>query len=67
MDRVIADSPASEAGIQVADSIIELDGTPVAGMGRLRQLFKQPGSSYTLKIERGGQPLTVKLKLRRLV
>jgi hypothetical protein len=66
---VIADSPAAEAGIQVGDSIIDLNGTPIAdlGMGKLRQLFKRPGSSYTLKIQRGGQPLTVKLKLRRLV
>jgi S1-C subfamily serine protease len=49
--------------------LVELDGKPVAdlSLGKLRELFKRPGSTYTLKVERGGHPLIINLKLRRLV
>lgn len=54
-------TPAFEAGINIGDQIIEIDGTPIAGLDRRNavKLLKGPiGESVTLKIGRGGQELT---------
>ena len=67
--QMLDNSPASEAGLQIGDSIVELDGRPVAelGLGKVRKLFKQPGGAYDLKVRRGANAINIKLKLRRLI
>lgn len=67
--RVIASSPATDAGILPNDEIIAVNGRPVSAIGLtpLRELFKRDGQTYSLSINRGGQTLELKLKTRRLI
>ena len=69
IERILENSPATDAGLRVGDSIVELDRRPVAdlGLGKLRKMFKQPGRVYDLTVQRGGNAFNVKLKLRRLI
>jgi len=54
-------TPAADAGLQVGDLVVELDGQPVAGtddlVGRIRD--HQPGDRVTLKVVRDGKEQTV--------
>jgi putative serine protease PepD len=54
-------TPAADAGLQVGDLVVELDGQPVTGtddlIGRIRE--HQPGDKVTLKVVRGGRERTV--------
>jgi hypothetical protein len=67
--RVVADSPAAEAGLREGDSIVALDGRPAAGFSleQVRQLFKEEGREVHLDVQREGEALPVGLKLRRLI
>jgi carboxyl-terminal processing protease len=54
----IANSPASEAGIQAGDRISEIDGKPTQGMtveDASRLIQGEMGTQITLRIERNGQ------------
>ena len=68
---VFAGSPAAEAGINVGDTIVAVDGRPVASLALpgLRQRFRTdaPGTKVTLKIRTGGAEREVVLTLRDLV
>jgi predicted aspartyl protease len=62
-------SPAFEAGIKEND-IIETVGNKIAGDLRLEELdrmFKQDGTQYSLGIRRGGNLVTLTIKLRRAI
>lgn len=65
---VIAQSPASEAGILVGDEIISVDGRPVPVLGsvNLPQL-REPETSHRLLIRRGRQTISITIALRRLI
>ena len=55
--QVIPGGPAEAAGIQSGDVLLSVDGAPFEiGYDR------QPGKTYALEIERGGQQLTVALQ-----
>ena len=67
-------TPASDAGIQVGDVIAGLDDEPAADftLTALREEFRQfgkelAGHQYKILLDRKGQTITVKLKMRRLV
>jgi len=66
---VFANSPAAEAGILPGDRVLSLDGLATANWTReaLRLHMQREGAVVTLAIEREGRPLTVTLRLRRLV
>jgi len=66
---VFPDSPAAEAGIVPGDRVTAIDGRPAASFTReaLRVYMQRDGERVTLVIEREGKPITVTLRLRRLV
>ena len=67
--RVLANSPAAEAGIRAADEILSFDGRPATAMrlAELREMLRQPDREYPLRIKRGAETLSVSLKTRRLL
>ena len=69
INEVLANSPAAEAGLQEEDELIAIDGRPVTefSLEQIRQMLKQEGKEYVLKLKRGSQALQVKLKTRRLI
>ncbi|HKA23646.1 MAG TPA: aspartyl protease family protein [Candidatus Eisenbacteria bacterium] len=69
VSRVIPQSPAEEAGLQVGDQLLSVDGKPVTDLGvvRLRERLRQAGSSVTLAVSRGTRTWTVPLQLRQLL
>lgn len=69
VSRVIPQSPADEAGIQVGDRLVSIDGTPASDVGvtRVRERLRRTGDSVTLAVARGAQTLTVPLRLRDLL
>lgn len=69
VNRVIANSPAAQVGLQIGDVITSIEGRPAAQLTleEVRRLFRQPDREYRLEVKRGGQVIPVKLKTRRLV
>ncbi|HEV7699002.1 MAG TPA: aspartyl protease family protein [Pyrinomonadaceae bacterium] len=67
--RTIENSPATAAGLREGDMISAIDGKPASDLTleQARQMFKQKGRSYRLTIERDGQKIQAKIKLRRLI
>jgi S1-C subfamily serine protease len=62
---VEAGGPAAQAGVQIADLVVKIDGKPTHGLDDVYAAFaeRDPGHEATLELLRGGQPVTVKLKL----
>jgi S1-C subfamily serine protease len=60
--------PASEAGLQVGDVILQIDNTPVTDVQSLGDvlLSKSPGDTVAVTINRGGQQMTVNVTLGEL-
>lgn len=67
--RTIENSPATLAGLREGDIISAVDGKPTSDLTleQVRQMFKQKGRSYRLTVERDGQKIQTKIKLRRLI
>lgn len=67
--RVLANSPAEEAGLKQGDEIITFGGRPVAELklAALRAMLRQPEKQYALKVRRGAETLSVSLKTRRMI
>ncbi len=67
--RTIENSPATAAGLREGDIISAIDGKTTSNLmlEQVRQVFKQKGRSYRLTIERDGQKIQTKIKLRRLI
>jgi hypothetical protein len=65
--RVMDDSPASRAGVQVGDLITGMDGRSTAefALSEFRDLLRAGPRTVTLQLERNGQAMEVKLNLRR--
>jgi S1-C subfamily serine protease len=57
--------PASEAGLQAGDVILQIDNTPVIDVQSLGDalLSKSPGDTVAVTINRGGKQLTVNVTL----
>ncbi len=67
-------TPGHDAGVQVGDVISGVDDEPAADytLTALREAFCKTGNetvghSYKLLIERNGETLTIKMKMRRLI
>ena len=63
--RVPENSPAAEAGLQQGDVIVQVNNTPVNNATSLTDALmpEDPGSTVTLGIVRGTQPIQVKVEL----
>jgi serine protease Do len=59
------ESPAADAGVELGDVIVAVDGTPVATAGDLTELTarKEPGQTAKLDIIRYGKQRTISVKL----
>lgn len=69
VDRVLSNSPASEADLQPGDRILAINDR-LAGQSSLceiRALLRQHGKECLLRVSRGGEEFLVRLKLRRLI
>ena len=64
----LPNSPAEQAGLKVGDIIVQIDNSPVASTQELQNVIirKDVGQTVSLKIYRGNQQLTVKVKLGEL-
>jgi Aspartyl protease/PDZ domain len=62
-------SPAALAGVKVGDALIRVDGRPVASLtlDALRSLFKMPGKTFQLELNRAGVSHMVTIKTKRLL
>ncbi len=63
--KVMDNGPASNAGIAPGDSILQLDGQPVATMSDVRGILAkhQPGDSIPAVVLHNGQQTTVTIAL----
>ncbi|MBA2703559.1 MAG: aspartyl protease family protein [Blastocatellia bacterium] len=67
--RIIENSAATAAGLREGDIISAVDGKPASNLTleEVRQMFKRKGRSYQLDVERGGQKVQTKIKLKPLI
>ena len=67
--QVVANTPASEAGLQADDLITAIDGQPAADFteGHIERMFTQDGHEFALTVKRGEKLLQARLKLHRLI
>lgn len=64
IDRVLRDTPAEQAGIQVGDVIVAIDGRTVADAGDVRRgLRDRKGRTVDVELLRDGSPLTIAVDL----
>jgi predicted aspartyl protease len=66
---LVENSPATEAGFNLGDTIIAIGGKSTAEMTleKIRRMFRQAGRRYSLSIKRGESVLPIKIKTRRLI
>ena len=65
VERVMEDSPASEAGVRKGDVIVKINGEKAASFAGLRDAVQDTGAagkSMKLTIDREGKVFTVKVK-----
>jgi hypothetical protein len=67
--EVLPGTPAAEAGIQAGDLLAALDDVPMQRMspGMVQEALTREGRETSLLVQRGGEIVTVRLKLRRLL
>ena len=67
--RVTENSPATVAGLQEGDVILQIDNQPTKKftLDQIRQMFKQDGRIYRLTIERNGKTSETTIELRKLI
>jgi len=61
---------AAEAGLRVGDDVLtSIDGVAASRftLEEIYQMLKQQGREYKLSIKRGGETLSMKIKMRRLI
>jgi len=65
---VLENSPASEAGLQIDDIVLSVDGVPVSELkvSRMVEMFDRP-NSYKLMVKRGEKTFPVTLVTRKLI
>jgi len=68
VESVIPSSPAERAGLQAADEIVAIDGTPLAGKSadQIRTMLRgKIGTTVRLAVDRAGSPLPAPLVIVR--
>ena len=68
VSQVASGGPAGKAGVQRGDTITQVDGTSISSAQDLLTYLahKKPGDTITLKIDRNGSTVTVKVRLGEL-
>lgn len=62
INAVATKTPASEAGFEIGDKILRMDGKPIKAISEIYdQTFEHAGREFTFDILRGEQELTLKL------
>ena len=57
---LVEDSPATRAGFEVDDTIVEVDGQPISTWSQWVDLVRAaPGQSLAVRVERNGQPINL--------
>lgn len=64
---ILPASPAAEAGLQVDDVIVAIDGRQPVSLDEIRRDFKEPARRFLLSVERQGRVVSLTLTTRRLV
>jgi len=60
LQQVVADGPASRAGLQAGDFVVEADGRPVGSWQEfVAAVEARPGEPFDLVVERDGQRITM--------
>ena len=69
VNRVLAHSPAEEAGIKQGDEIVAVGDRPAERfkLQSLREMLREPGKVFSLRVKRGAEIISLELKTRRLV
>jgi hypothetical protein len=67
--KVLADSPATEAGMSEGDIIISIGDKPIQEftLEQIREMFRQEGREHLLRVKRGNETLQMRVKLRKLI
>ena len=67
--QVQDDSPANEAGVEVGDVLVSLDGRPASELRKWKvtEALKRPGAQIEMVLTRNRNDMRVKMTLRRLV
>jgi serine protease Do len=65
ISQVFPGMPAEKAGVKPGDVIVAVDGRPISTFDELARIvfFKEPGAKLRLKIDRGGETLTITAEL----
>lgn len=62
--RVLDDTPAEDAGVEVGDLIVAVDSDAIEGVGDLRRALRErAGQIFDLEIIRDGRPTTLSVSL----
>ena len=62
IDSVVGRMPAERGGVHVGDSVVAVDGAPVASFAQLAErIGRAPGRTIALGVVRGGQPVTLQV------
>jgi hypothetical protein len=66
---VMPESPAAEAGLREGDAIVTIGGkrTPDLPLELVKEMFRRPGETYKLEVDRGGKAIRTTIVLRRLI
>jgi hypothetical protein len=67
IDTVIEDLPAAKAGLKAGDRVVAANGKDIATPQELRELLAkaEPDDTVTLKVDRDGKDVEVKIKLAK--
>jgi predicted aspartyl protease len=66
---VIPGSPGAEAGVEIGDRLVAIDGRPSRELtlGEIRELLRKDGAHYALELQRGQAVVGADLRTRRLL
>ncbi|MEJ7862918.1 MAG: aspartyl protease family protein [Pyrinomonadaceae bacterium] len=66
---LIENSPATDAGLRIGDTITAINGKPTTEMtiGQIRQMFKRVNQTYKLSVKRNEALSQITLKTRRII
>ena len=69
IDHIYAGSPADEAGLEVGDEIVQIDGANVSNfqLSQIRSILSQDGEEVEILIDRKGELCSYTLKLKALI
>jgi predicted aspartyl protease len=65
--RVLPSSPASEAGLQAGDVIVDVNGRPAPELEQLREMLRVPRKQHLINVRRDGRTVRLLLITRELL